>query len=82
MDVLLEFTGFLLICWLLIGLFRVIANMAEQYVEMCDKISSTRELSRALPPLKWIAHATDKSAKVRTNRHHQVPTTSLKAHQD
>ncbi len=52
MNVIIGFTGIVMICWLLVSVFRVIAHKIEQFVEMSDKVNSTRETNQLVPASK------------------------------
>ena len=60
MNVIIGFTGIVMICWLLVSVFRLLAHKIEQFVEMSDKVSSTRETHQLAPTSK----ATAKISKV------------------
>jgi len=68
MSIFVEFAGFIMICYLLIGLFRMIASKAEQFVETFEKIHSAIEINQHIPSPEPTAKVVKKGAKVLAHR--------------
>jgi hypothetical protein len=55
MNLIIGLTGIVMVCWLMVSIFRVIAYKIEQFVEMSEKVNSTRETNQLVPTSKAAA---------------------------
>ena len=78
MYLIVEITGFIMICWLLVNLFRALVEKAEQYLDLVSKINASnkieqgilshRKIEKLVPPSRNPLKARKEGVKVYTQR--------------
>ena len=68
MNIIIEIAVFILVFWLLVSIFRMLASKLEQFIDLFEKIDTSRETAQVVPFSKTLVKTTEDAAEVYAQR--------------